>query len=50
MHSQDVPSWVKGSRKEDIKGDADKLQPNDPKDQQTALEGDRELELPAEKH
>jgi len=41
----------KEGRKADIKGDADKLESNDPKDQQTpALEGDHELELPAEKH
>jgi hypothetical protein len=41
----------KESRKDDIKGDADKLESSDPKDQQvSALEGDDELELPAEKH
>jgi len=37
-------------RKDDIKGDADKLESNDPKDQQVpALEGDDELVLAAEK-
>jgi hypothetical protein len=36
--------------KEDIKGDADKLESNDPEDQQQPdLEGDDELELPADK-
>jgi hypothetical protein len=41
----------KEGRKDEIKGDADKLESNDPKDQQAShLEGDDELELPAEKH
>ncbi len=41
----------KDGRKDDIKGDADKLESNDPQDQQQSeLEGDDELELPAEKH
>ncbi len=41
----------KEGRKEDVKGDADKLESNEPKDQQaSALEGDDELDLPAEKH
>jgi hypothetical protein len=41
----------KEGRKEDIKGDVDRLESNDPQDQQTpALEGADELELPAEKH
>jgi hypothetical protein len=41
----------KEGRKEDVKGDADKLESNDPGDQQqSALEGDDELDLPSEKH
>jgi hypothetical protein len=37
-------------RKEDVKGNADKLESNDPADQQASeLEGDDELDLPAEK-
>ncbi|MDQ6777109.1 MAG: hypothetical protein M3071_13035 [Actinomycetota bacterium] len=40
----------KEGRKDDIKGDADKLESNDPADQQvSALEGDDELKLAAEK-
>jgi hypothetical protein len=40
----------KEERKEDISGDADKLESNDPKDQQQhALEGDDELDLHHEK-
>jgi hypothetical protein len=40
----------KEGRKEDISGDADKLQSNDPKDQQQdVLEGEDELSLPHEK-
>ncbi len=41
----------KEGRKEDVKGDADKLESNDPQDQQQrALEGEDELDLPSEKH
>jgi hypothetical protein len=41
----------KEGRKDDIKGDADKLESNEPEDQKlSVLEGDGELELPAEKH
>ncbi len=41
----------KEGRKDDISGDAEKLESNDPKDQQQSeLEGDDELDLPAEKH
>lgn len=41
----------KEGRKEDVKGDVDKLESNDPKVQQVReLEGDDELELPHEKH
>ncbi len=40
----------KEGRKEDVKGNADKLESNDPADQQASeLEGDDELDLPAEK-
>ena len=41
----------KEGRKDDVKGDADKLESNDPEDQQASkLEGEDELELPHEKH
>jgi hypothetical protein len=41
----------KEGRKDDVKGDTDKLESNDPQDQQVrALESDDELDLPAEKH
>jgi hypothetical protein len=41
----------KEGRKDDVKGDADKLESSDPQNQQQSeLEGDNELELPAEKH
>ncbi len=40
----------KEGRKDDVKGDADKLESSDPGDQQASeLEGDDELELPHEK-
>ncbi len=41
----------KEGRKEDVSGDADKLESNAPQDQQQeTLEGDDELSLPHEKH
>ena len=41
----------KEGRKEDVSGDADPLESNDPKDQQQdTLEGDDELELSHQKH
>jgi hypothetical protein len=41
----------KEGRKDDVKGNTDKLESNDPADQQVhELEGDDELDLPAEKH
>ena len=41
----------KEGRKEDVSGDADKLESNNPQDQQQeTLEGDDELSLPHEKH
>ena len=41
----------KEGRKEDVSGNADALESNDPKDQQQdTLEGDDELDLPHEKH
>lgn len=41
----------KEGRKDDVSGDADALESNDPKDQQqSSLEGDDELDLPHEKH
>ncbi len=41
----------KEGRKDDVSGDADKLESNQPQDQQQdALEGDDELSLPHEKH
>jgi hypothetical protein len=40
----------KEGRKEDVSGNADALESNDPKDQQQrTLEGDNELDLPHEK-
>ncbi len=41
----------KEGRKEEVSGDADKLESNKPEDQQQeAVEGDDELSLPHEKH
>jgi hypothetical protein len=41
----------KEGRKDDVKGDADKLESSAPDDQQASeLESDDELELPHEKH
>ncbi len=41
----------KEGRRYDVKGDTDKLESNDPKDQQQSdLEGEDELELHPEKH
>ncbi len=41
----------KEGRKDDVSGDADKLESNQPEDQQQdVLEGDDELSLPHEKH
>jgi hypothetical protein len=41
----------KEGRKDDVKGDADKLESNAPEDQQVdELEGDDELPTPHEKH
>jgi hypothetical protein len=41
----------KEGRKDDVSGDADALESNDPQDQQQdTLEGDDELDLPHEKH
>lgn len=41
----------KEGRKDDVSGDGDKLESNQPEDQQQgALEGDNELSLPHEKH
>ena len=40
----------KEGRRDDVKGDADKLESNAPEDQQQSeLEGEDELDLPAEK-